>query len=303
MCEHTYWNEPIDELPLSMFKHVMDQFPDLKWAGNNALGDPFTNPDYMSMVKYLDDKQVAQELYTTSFLLSPEQMEEFTKLKSFLLLKFSVDGATKETYEKIRVGIDFDKVMRNIKAVDRFKKKHGKFWPKVEFHYIIMKQNIHEAEMFLDLVDSLDIHCGNVMFSRLLHQFPEAKDIYCDVPQDLVEKLVKKGESLGIPVSVNGDARNKKPPANECTQWQMPYFFPDGTVIPCCCMNEQNRRQWQREHSMGNVFQKPFREIWNDTPYKTLRSNLWTKHIKEASPMCAMCNINDIKNLSGVCGC
>lgn len=294
-CELTYWKEKPLQASFEQFKYVMDQFPVLRWAGNNGLGDPFTNPEYHKMVKYLDDKQVPQEIYLTSYLLEQADMERFVDYKSFLFTKFSFDGATKETYEKCRVGSDFDKVVKNIKALHNFKRAKGRHWPKIEFHYLLMKQNIHEAEMFIDFVNGLDIECSGIMYSRLLHTYPEIKDVYTDVPADLGSKLVEKGKQVGIPVYFNGDTLEKKPPAYNCSQWTMPYIFPDGTVIPCCNPNEANMRSWQRENSMGNVFETPFRDIWDGSKYKALRQSLKLGNPADYSSVCKkLCVVHDI---------
>lgn len=293
MCEHTYWDEGEDQLSLERFKYAMDQFPDLKWAGINALGDPFTNPEYGEMVKYLDEKAVCQELYLSSALLKEKDMRQFTERRGLVFLKFSFDAATKETYGKIRVGASFDQVVANIKAFDKYKRDAGKYWPELQFHYIVMKQNIHEAEQFLDFVDGLEINCANVMYSRLLHNYPEVKDVYEEIPDELLIRLKAKSQKLGIPVSFSQDIGATKPPASNCTSWLMPYIFSDGTVISCCCMNEQNRRGWQRVTRMGNVFEKRMREIWVDKPYVQLREKLRMKKPLEAHPVCRICNIYD----------
>ena len=298
-CELSYWDEQPMQLSFKDFKRSMDQFPNLKWAGNNGLGDPFTNKEYWKMLKYLDEKNVMQEIYMTSQLLKPTQMEKFVKAKGQAYVKFSFDGATKETYESIRKGIDFDHVVENIRALDDYKKKHNKYWPEVHFHYLVMKNNIHEAEQFLDFVDSLGINCNGIMYSRLLHPFKEIEPYFMEVPEDLCMRLQEKGKKLGIPVSFNADTGNK-PPANECVAWTMPYIFPDGTVISCCCMNEQNRRNWQRQTAMGNILKTPFREIWNNEKYRRLRTCLWNKQVMEAHDVCKICNIYDNKNLSDI---
>ena len=225
MCERTYWGEPPQHVSLKDFKYVMDMFPDLGWAGNNGLGDPFTNKDYPEMVKYLDDKEVCQEIYMTSFLLQEVDMKKFADYNSFMLTKFSFDAATKETYEKIRVNGDYDKAVKNIKALDRYKKQRGKHFPQIEFHYLLLKQNLHEAEMFLDFVDGLGIEVSGVMYSKLLHNFGKLEGIYTEVPDGLMERLVQKGQSLGIPVYFNGDASQCKPKTQTCTQTAMPYIF------------------------------------------------------------------------------
>jgi len=246
----------------------------------------------------LDLQQIPQEIYMTSHLLTEGQMEAFTNYRSFLFTKFSLDGATKETYEKIRVGADFDKIIRNIKALDRFKREKGKHFPQIEFHYLIMQQNIHECEQFIEFIDSLDIECSGIMFSQLLHYYPEIKDTYIEFPEGLGQKLVEKGKAFGIPVYFNGDTVKDKPAANLCVQWTMPYIFPDGTVIPCCNTNEANMRSKQKEWSMGNVFETPFREIWNGPKYKALRKSLMLGDKENYLPMCKnLCAVHDINKV------
>lgn len=312
-CEVVQWNCPLKcihceiqydktEKPMMMsykdFTYIMDQF-DLVWAGNNALGEPWLNPDYPKMIKYLDEQLVPQEVYLTSFLLSEEQMKDFVRMHSFLFTKFSFDAATKETYEKIRVNSNFDKVVRNIKTLDRYKHKKGKHWPQIEFHYLIMQQNIHEAEQFIEFVDSLDIECSGIMFSRLLHNFPGIEDKYMELPPELGPKLIEKGKQFGIPVYFNGDSLSQKPAANTCTQWTMPYIFPDGTVIPCCNGNEAGIRSKQREWSMGNVFTTPFRDIWYGPKYTQLRKTLREGNKEQYMPVCKnLCAVHDINKVS-----
>ena len=303
MCEHTYWDEADEELSYDNLVKIIDQFPNLKWVGINALGDPFTNKDFFKMLKYADDRNIIQELYTMAATIDKEQITQLLDLKGLVFLKFSLDAATRETYEKIRVGASFDKVIENIKEVDRQKKLRGRYFPELQFHFIIMKQNIHEAEQFLDMIAGLNIRATTVMYSRLLHNYPEvSENTYCDIPDDLVQRLVKKGQDLGIGVSVNADVGDNKPPANECMTWQMPYIFADGTVIQCCNMNEQNRRRWQRDNSMGNIFKTPFREIWNNDKYTKLRDNLWNCKPKDACETCKVCNIYNIDKLSNIRG-
>jgi len=295
MCEVQYSDQPKIKLSFEKFKYAMDQFPDLHWAGNNALGDPFTNPEYGKMVKYLDDQEVAQEIYMTSCLLKEGDMKQFVDYQSFILTKFSLDGATKETYEKIRPGVDFDKVIANIKALDNYKRQAGKFFPKLEFHYIIMQQNVHEAEQFIDFIDSLDIRCTGIMFSRLLHYFPEVKDVYMDVPKELGERLVERGKMRGIPVWFNGDASACKAPAYNCLQHSMPYILSGGDVLSCCNQNEANMRDKQIEWSMGNIFETPMREIWNGPKYTKLRNSLMIGNQKDYMPICKnLCALYDI---------
>jgi len=299
MCETTFWNEPTLILSWKKFRHIVDQFPDLKWIGINAIGEPFLNRKFMNMLRYMSEKQVCQELYTTTQMLNEKDMRDFVKYGIVELFKFSLDAATPETYKKIRPKINWENEINNIKALDYYKKKYNKYFPEIHFHYLIMKQSIGETLDFLDFINGLNIDVANIYFSRLLHNFKEINDVYIEVPEDLVIKLQEKGKKLNIPVSFSQDIHNQAP-INECVAWQMPYIFADGTVISCCCMNLQNRRDWQRKTSLGNIFDKSFREIWIDEPYTKLRNMLWNKKPNLAHPACKMCNIYNPTKLSDI---
>jgi len=294
MCEKEYWNEKPQMLSFKNFKYAMDQFPDLKWAGNNGLGDPFLNPEYRQMVKYLDDKHVCQEIYLTSKAFEKGDIEKFVDYNSFIFLKFSFDAATKDTYESIRINGDYDKVIDNIIRFDREKKRRGKHYPELQFHFVVMKNNIHECEQYVKLIHDLGVDCSNITFSRMLHKFKQTEHLYTDIPDTLMKNLEIAGKRYGIPVTFNADAAGTKPPINLCTAWTMPYIFPDGTVISCCCMNMQNRRDWQRQTAMGNIFQTPMRDIWYGPKYKLLRKKLYEMKPLEAHPVCEICNIYDV---------
>lgn len=59
------------------------------------------------------------------------------------LIIVSIDGATKETYEKIRVKGDFDKLMRNLRILDRNPNK-----PKIRLQMVVQEDNQHEVDFF-----------------------------------------------------------------------------------------------------------------------------------------------------------
>jgi radical SAM protein with 4Fe4S-binding SPASM domain len=298
MCETTYWDEKNIIMDWKHMRHIADQFPNLKWAGINAMGEPNTNKDYFKILKLLSDRGVCQEQYTEAQIIDPKDMEKYVKM-GFEYVKFSLDAATPETWRKIRPYADWNKSIEAGKALDYYKQKHHKHWPEIHFHYLITQQTACEAVKFLDVIHDLKIEVSDIYYSRLLHNFKEINNYYTDISPALIQAIQKRANELGMHVSFSQDIL-KQAPINECTAWTMPYIFPDGTVISCCCMNLQGRRWWQRETKMGNIFEKPFREIWRDKPYTTLRNNLWAKKPNEAHEVCKMCNIYDKTKFSTI---
>lgn len=271
MCEHTYWDEPNSDMTFEEFKSIVDQFPRLKWIGLTGIGESFINKDFMKILSYVKSKNVFVELYDTFYFIDEKTARELIEMgvdKIFI----SIDAATKETYERIRVGSNFDRVMNNVRNLIRLKKEMEAPFPVLSFHYIVTKLNLHEMLQYIELVNHL---CNGekigIQFTRMLHEFEETKDLFVEVPSEIVEAVERRGKELDIPINWNLDVPQDKPPIIRCIEWIMPFIFVTGHVIPCCAGNEANRRGFQKETSLGNVFEKPFREIWHGERYRKFR--------------------------------
>ena len=174
MCEHTYWREPQRDMSFKEFNKIIDQFPHLKWIGLTGIGSSFLNKDFMKMLQYVKSKKIYVEIYDTFFLINREKAKELINLGIDRILP-SIDAATKETYEKIRVGSDFETVVRNLKNLIEIKKERNLIFPELSFHYIISKLNMHEVVKFIDFVHSIDPTAKKIAFTTLLHPFKEVQ--------------------------------------------------------------------------------------------------------------------------------
>lgn len=76
-------------------------------------GEPLLHPQILELIEYAKKKNAKIGLITNGSLLTPEKAERLLAVNTDAI-EFSVDAADKETYSKIRVGLDFDKVKRNI---------------------------------------------------------------------------------------------------------------------------------------------------------------------------------------------
>ena len=295
MCEHTYWKEPNRDMSFEQFKRIMDQFPKLKWIGLTGIGESFVNKDFMKMLRYVKSKNIYVELYDNFFLTDNETAEEMVDLGVEKIF-FSFDAATKETYEKIRVGSDFERVVNNVKNLLRIKKERKKYFPELDFHYIINRLNMHEMPKYVELVHSL---CGKdravIRFTRMLHRFKEVEDLFVEIPAEIIEATEKRAKELGIVVTWNRDVPQQKPPVKDCTVWLMPFIFVTGHVIPCCSGNEAGQRDFQKAEAMGNVFEQNFKDIWKGERYKNLRKMLRENKVPV---VCRDCSAFDTKKRS-----
>lgn len=271
MCEHTYWHEPARDMTFQEFKSIIDQFPKLKWIGLTGIGESFLNKDFLKMLKYVKSRSIYVELYDNFIFITPEISKELIKMGVDRLIA-SVDAASEEVYEQIRIGAKFENVINNLKAFIKLKKEMNSQFPEIDFHFIVSKLNVYEILDYIDFVYSFEAFGSKIIFTRVLHWFPEIERLRIDcIPPKIIKKAEKRAQSLGLRIGWGADIPEEKTLIKECKEFIMPFIFVTGQVVCCCATHESNRRDFQKETSFGNVFEKPFREIWNSEKYKLFR--------------------------------
>ena len=297
-CEHTYWNEKSRDMSLAEFKRFIDQFPRLKYIAFTGIGENFLNHDFMDMYRYLKVRHptILIELYDMFYYIDKKVAGELINEIGLTQVYVSFDAATKETYEKVRVGSDFDRVVNNIRNFIRIREEEGLRFPQITFHFIITKQNMHEISQYIHLVKELG---GNrIFFTRLLHRFEEVKDLWVNVPQSLMDEANKVGEDCGVEIEWNMDVPRQKPAISNCIEWTTPFIYVTGEVQPCCCLQEANNRKKLKSLSLGNIYNSGFRDIWRGKGYKELRRQILRGKIPEICRGCPIYNLN-VKKTEG----
>jgi sulfatase maturation enzyme AslB (radical SAM superfamily) len=87
-------------------------------------GESLLHPDFFKMARYAHDKGLTVKFHTNGTLLDEEKAYQLIE-SGIDQFSFSFDGYKKETYERIRVGGNFDKTVNNIIRFLEIKKKLG----------------------------------------------------------------------------------------------------------------------------------------------------------------------------------
>lgn len=207
-----------------------------------ASGEPF-------LVKYLAEcvayaKQVGYEYL---FITSNGAMATPERAKAVLdagldSIKFSIHGATRETYKKVHGEDDFDKVIANVKWISEYRKKSGLQY-RIYASMVYTHENRHEEKMLQEIlapyIDDFDPHiltnqCGNMLENN------EIGDIE--------------------PGNIRGRAK-----VNIC--WQPFKSFtitPDGLMSGCVI-------DYQKELITADLKKMSLKEAWHNTIYTEWR--------------------------------
>ena len=112
-------------------------------------GDPFASHVY----RYFMEQTPEQDNIKYSILTNGLMFKEFHTKVPYVInnlqeLGVSIDGASKETYEKLRLGGNWKKINQNLKCISELKKKHNF---RFILHFVVQKENYHEMEKIIDL--------------------------------------------------------------------------------------------------------------------------------------------------------
>ncbi len=75
----------------------------------------------------------------------------------FQAITVSLDGATPQTYEKLRRGARLETVLQNIKRIQSLRQELASPLPRMSACFVVMRSNYREIPQFLDLIQSLAI--------------------------------------------------------------------------------------------------------------------------------------------------
>lgn len=142
--------EKIGMMSWQTYVRILNQHPYKPYSIKlNWRGEPLLHKYIVDFVKYAKSQGIHEVSFNTNATsLTGELIKRLCEAGLDLII-FSVDGATKETYEKIRKGADFDKVYRNIVLTSKLIKAN-KYRTKTRIQICPMPENEHEIGLWYE---------------------------------------------------------------------------------------------------------------------------------------------------------
>ena len=258
MCPITKMTREKKYMDFSLFSKIIDENSHLGTVWLHNFGEPLLHPELPRMISYCKSKHLKVGISTNATLLT-EAIANNIIDAGLDYVVFSFDGATKETYEKIRVGANFESVRNNITSFIRIKQQKLAKNPFITVQIIRMKETDADIRTFYDFwktagvdtvrIKGFDTFAGSVGTSG-------TKDEYlynCSQQQRYPCKWL----------------------------WKEVVVLVDGSVVMCC-------RDFDGEIILGNLREQKLKDIWNSKQTLELRK----KHKKlsfEDIPVCSKC--------------
>ncbi len=157
MCSRNAWfDEKVGDMDMELFYKIMDEIEitdSIETIFFGGIAEPFANKNIMPMLNRaaLTGKKV--EIITNGMLLDEEIITNLLLLKIDTLW-VSIDGADEKSYEEIRLGASYSKVIENLKCFNARKIKLG-MKSKLGLTFVAMKSNIHQLPSLIWLANTL----------------------------------------------------------------------------------------------------------------------------------------------------
>ena len=259
-------DDKLSVMDLDLFEKIVDEASG--FAQDIYLhhrGEPFINPQLFSMIRYAEEAGLRTRFHTNGTMLTSGRAAKLLEAGPSMI-SFSVDGFSKEPYERIRQGAAFEKTIGNIVFLAKQKRAAGLKKP-----YIIV-----ERIKFRNPDPTENAEAIAAMKQYLL--------------ENGVDEVIEKDEYEWATDSAT--ERDSADRLTTCTfPWYAMVICADGAVTPC-------PQDFEAKMVMGNVRMSSLRDIWNDDAYRNLR-RAFDGNV-DSLPLCSRCDRLHRESVAGV---
>jgi radical SAM protein with 4Fe4S-binding SPASM domain len=294
------------EMPEVVFKRISDEvFPRAKSVSLSCGSEPFMSKRFLPALETAVSAGVPNVRFVTNGLLMTDDAIERIIELGVNRIMVSLDGATAATYESIRVGGKFEKLVDRLMALDRIKKARRSTTPVLKFSWVLMRSNLDEVLGLVELARrvgageiylrhlvpfaELDVshelvfdtpHTVNAVLDEAwerargygirMTSLPKLSPGRLSVSQKLVlsfeqAREIARDEGLGGVLAVV--RRKWRLRTKACDQpWFSVYIRPDGSINPCGA--------WFKEAPLGSLASQHLQEIYGSEDAQRLRNEL-----------------------------
>jgi MoaA/NifB/PqqE/SkfB family radical SAM enzyme len=256
------------------------------------------------MIRYLKDRGV-YVLFNSNATMLYSHIQHQLISSGLDEYRISLDAADAETFEKVRGLPRFDLIVKNTREFVALKRAMGIDRPRISLWLVGLKDTLSQLAEFVRLAHEMEV--GEVYLQRLVY-FEDAEGAgglaspgqalfgRIDADEgDLVAEAQSLARELGVTFHASGAAppeeslipREGNQPWSLCRRpWSLMYITANGNVLPCCIAPFSERDY--DSIVLGNAFERPLMEIWNDYLYQKFRTDLLSPAPAHACQNCGV---------------
>ncbi len=280
MCQVSDWPhlKRADDMSLEDYTALIDAQYGLIEIKLQGMGEPLLGKCYFEMIEYARARHIWVRSTTNASLLHLKDNHKRLIDSDICEVQVSIDGATKETYEKIRRGGRFEQVARNCVLLNRYASDAGR--RRTRMWVVVQRDNAGELERFPALAAelgferltlSLDLNDWGQERWRTLN---DPVDVHRSFDASAARRLIELGARQNVQVTFwfIDNKYDPRDPAKVCPwPFERAYISSDVKIVPCCMIanpdvlqlgdarslsaewNNERMMSFRRRHLQGDI--------------------------------------------------
>ncbi len=172
-CKTCYFSAPdasklnIPPMKIDFFKTIAESvFPQTRILYLSCGAEPFMTKGFEKFLDVVGQYNIPSTGYATNGLLFNEEIISASISNGIKEITISIDGATKPTYEFIREGGNFDKLLSKLSLFKEMVIKAKSRNPYLKFNFVVSRSNHHEMPALIDLAKEYNVKVIRVRIFR-----------------------------------------------------------------------------------------------------------------------------------------
>jgi len=264
-------NKKIEVMSDKLFKKIISEI--IKELKSNTIiflylqNEPLMDGNIFKKIRLIKDQskgKIITGLLTNGSLFTEKKIKELEN-SGIDFISFSIDAFTRETYNKVRSGFDFEDIIGNINQVlnSKINSEH------VAVEFAVQKNNIQEYKSFKKFWKK---KAGGIIINYLTNRSGDLSN-FNDIFLDKKEYLPL--ERLKIMISTKIISYCPHP-------FTSFFILSNGDVILC-------PEDYNQKMILGNVQVSSIKDIWTNEKYQKIRDQIYKKKYT-GSPLCNNCS-------------
>jgi MoaA/NifB/PqqE/SkfB family radical SAM enzyme len=296
--DQTFYAKPV-YMKAGDFEAIAERvLPHAKAAMLSLGSEPLISPEFTRILEVAARYRVPELGFYTNGLLMNDRIIDAIFANRVTLVAVSIDGATKETFESIRRGANFDLLLKNVRALTRRRAELGLVRPRVRFGVVMMRRNIEELPDIVTLAWRLGVEELNFFHAVIYDGLDIERESLVHhkaLSNEYLKRAKERAHDLGVkivhnpsPFNLEGSTPRSLPPATAAQPGDPYCHFPffhlsidsSGRVRPCPFAHG--------EPPLGVVTpDNPIDKIWLGPAITELRERILAN---DPPPMCKRCS-------------
>lgn len=287
MCFANESNFEINNRAFDEIKKILPYLKIVRWMG----GEVFLYNKFNILFEEANKYSIKQEIITNGLLLNKAFIDKIVSNNVDLAL--SIDGITKEIYEKIRINGKFEKLLENLQYLKekREKEKNKTF---IRLNVVILKYNFFQIADFIEFCKKYSINM--IEFTPMIRDIRNKDlDIFIgDIDKNIINEVNRQVSIAQQKAKEYGIILNNYLPNTDFIEktkeeyhtfnfksgeeslychipWKKLFISSNGNVYPNCFCSIP----------IGNINEVSLFELWNNSKMQEYRSRIISENVKD----------------------